>query len=233
MRRKIPIVSLVGLLIALPVLAGPAEKAYKKKDLGKARRLYEDRLRDYPDDQRARYDLGNVLYRSSDLRSAEEAWRAALRSEDPRVRSRAAHNLGNAELQSGRLPDAIGSYIEALRTEPGNPDSKYNLELALRMLQEQQKQQKQQQQQGQSGRQNQQQKQQEQQKQQPEGERNRQDQSKPQEQSQPQNPRPPAPGDYSREQAERVLDGLKQEEQKLLADRLRSQGTDLRVEKDW
>src|SRR5512143_689671 len=102
MKRVRPLLLIIiGLVVSVPALGGPAERAYKSKNLGKARRLYEDRLRAHPDDHRARYDLGNVLYRSSDLTSAEEAWQAALRSEDPGVRSRAAHNLGNAQLQSG------------------------------------------------------------------------------------------------------------------------------------
>lgn len=230
--------------------AGPAEGAYHKGDLERARRLYEERLRKEPGDLKARYNLGNVLYRSKQLQAAEDAFRSAMASPDPEVRSRAAHNLGNARLQAGQIDGAIGAYEEALRAEPGNADSKYNLELALRMRemkppeqknsndqqkqgqqgQEQRQQQEQQQDEGkaedqkQSGQQQQEQQQQGQ-------EQQRSDQK--QEQAQGGAQAQPAPGDFSKDEAERVLDGLAQEERDLLADRWRSLGRNARVEKDW
>jgi len=211
--------------------AGTAERAYRKGDLARARRLYEERLRRQPEDSKARYNLGNVQYRSEDLKAAEEAYQGALRSDDPGLRARAAHNLGNALLRSGQIDGAIQSYVEALRAEPGNPDSKYNLELALRLRQQPPPQQQQQQKQDQQ-KQDQPQQQQQQQQQQHKQQESQQEQSQ-QEQQQPNQAPAPAPGDYSRQEAERVLDGLAQEERQLLEDRLRAQGRDLRVEKDW
>jgi Ca-activated chloride channel homolog len=236
--KWIRLASLIALFLAMPALAGPAEQAYRKRDLARARKLYEDRLQKHPDDLRSRYNLGNVQFRSSDLKRAEEEWRAALASRDPKVRARAEHNLGNAELKSGRVEDAIRSYVEALRTEPGNNDTKYNLELALQMLKEQQQQQQKRQQQKQDSPKDQ---DQPAQQPQPNDKRDQEQRQQEQQQQQPQDnsreqdkqPSRPAPGDYSREQAERVLDGLKQEEKDLQADRLRTQGRDLRVEKDW
>lgn len=256
MRRGAGSVS-TGVILALFLLgsrqaatAGPAESAYHKGDLERARRLYEERLRKEPGDMKARYNLGNVLYRSEQLKAAEEAYRSTLASPDPALRARAAHNLGNARLQAGQIDGAIGAYEEALRAEPGNADSKYNLELALRMREMKPPEQKDSGNQGQQGQQG-----QEQQKQQQQQAQQQQKQAQEQQQQQPGQERPeagqeqqadadqdkqqgstqaePAPGDFSKEEAERVLDGLAQEERDLLADRWRSLGRNARVEKDW
>ncbi len=250
------LVSLLSLGLVSAAAGGPAERAYRKGDLEKARRLYEEQLHEEPGDLRARYNLGNVLYRSKQLKAAEEAYQAALPSQDPALRARAAHNLGNARLQAGEIDGAIGAYIEALRAQPGSADTQYNLELALKMRQmKPPEQQQSRSQQKQGGGQNAQQQPQDGQKQ---GDRKEQSQKKQGSAAQPRQAKPPeeqgaegqqpedeserqkgqaqpppAPGDYSQEEAERVLDGLSQEERDLLADRWRTLGQNVRVEKDW
>jgi tetratricopeptide (TPR) repeat protein len=229
---------LVGIVVAIPVMAGPAERAFRKGDLAKARKLYEQRLRKTPEDLKARYNLGNVQYRSKELKEAETAWESAMKSKDPALRARAAHNLGNARLLAGETDGAIGAYRDALRAEPGSADTKYNLELALRLKQAQQQQQQQQQRQG-GGQKQESQGQQGQDPQQPQPQAPRQQQDRQPSPSDPQQKQDasrmpaPEPGDYSRQDAERVLDGLKQEEKELQADRMRTQGQNSRVEKDW
>jgi Ca-activated chloride channel homolog len=257
-KRVFGIVGVVGMMLcslAGAGIAGPAENAYRKGNLERARKLYEERLHEEPGDLRARYNLGNVLYRSEQLKAAEEAYQSTLGSPDPALRARAAHNLGNARLQEGEIDGAIAAYVDALRAEPGNPDTQYNLELALRMKEmkppQQEQSQDQQQKQDQQGKQDRQKAGQQgqqqdkdkdkekdsqaQEKQQPDGSRPQQDQPRQdqQEQQPGQSPPPAAPGDYSKEAAERVLDGLSQEERDLLADRWRTLGRNVRVEKDW
>lgn len=233
-------------------IAGPAESAYHKGNLDRARKLYEERLREEPGDLKARYNLGNVLYRSEELKAAEEAYRATLVSSDATLRARAAHNLGNARLQAGEIDGAIQAYVDALRAEPGNADSKYNLELALKMREMKPPEQQQSQDQPQDGEQGKDQQrdqanqnqeagqQQDQQREQPPNQdmtqpppdQDQEDQAA-MDQQRGQEPPPAAPEDYSKEEAERVLDGLAQEERDLLADRWRSLGRNTRVEKDW
>ncbi len=50
----------------------------------------------------------------------------------------ARYNLGNARLNSGDFPGAIEAFKEALRNNPGLEDAKFNLELAQRLLEQQQ-----------------------------------------------------------------------------------------------
>lgn len=44
------------------------------------------------------------------------------------------HNLGNALMDSGRIPEAIEHYEQALRINPDFADAHYNLGLALKSL---------------------------------------------------------------------------------------------------
>lgn len=228
-----------ALALAVPAGGGPAERAYKQGDLEKARRLYEEQIRRDPNNERSRYNLGNTLYRSQALDKAEREYSAAMKGRDAALRARAAHNLGNARLLAGNIDGSIEAYEQALRADPTLADAKYNLELALKLKQNPPPQQQQQQQQG--GQDKDQQKQeQQQQEQQQQQQQEQQQQQQQQEQQQDQSPgAQPAggqvspPPEYSEEEAERILDGLAQEEREILADRMRAGRPDSRPEKDW
>jgi tetratricopeptide (TPR) repeat protein len=247
--KRSSIVILAALCLAGAARGGPAERAYRKGDWEEARRLYEEQIRRNPEDARTRYNLGNALYRAQSLDSAEQAYAAALKGNDPELRARAAHNLGNARMLSGNLPGAIEAYENALRADPTMADAKYNLELALKLREsqppqqqdqkpknEQQNQQQNQQpgEQGEQGKQQQQQQPQQQQDQpadRPEAEgENPKDEEQPQQQ---QGAQAAPPQEYTEDEAKRILDGLAQEEREILADRLRSQARESRPEKDW
>ena len=52
------------------------------------------------------------------------------------------HNLGNAQLKAQKYDKSIQSYIESLKLQPNDEDTRYNLSYAMKMLQQQQEQQK-------------------------------------------------------------------------------------------
>lgn len=70
----------------------------------------------------------------------------AAKHAPPELAADALYNLGNARLSAKDARGAIDAYKGALRARPELGDAKRNLELALRLLEEQQKQQQQQQQ---------------------------------------------------------------------------------------
>jgi Ca-activated chloride channel family protein len=87
------------------------------------------------------YNAGNAQYRIRRYEDAEKTYRRAL-DRLPAWRQRVYFNLGNAyvraaeetEDKSGPLRHAVEAYQEALRLDPGDQDAKWNLELALRRL---------------------------------------------------------------------------------------------------
>ena len=65
---------------------------------------------------------------------------------DKKTKAKAYHNLGNSLLQQKKYQESIDAYKNALKINPSDKDTKYNLEYAKRMMAIQQQQQQQQQQ---------------------------------------------------------------------------------------
>ena len=92
---------------------------------------------------RLAYNLGNSLYRLERYDAAASSFRrAAERAESPEARSRALYNLGNAMVRVAEdrpteaepLLEAVAAYEGVLRLDPSDADAKWNLEIALRRL---------------------------------------------------------------------------------------------------
>jgi tetratricopeptide (TPR) repeat protein len=89
------------------------------------------------------YNAGNAYYRMRRYEVAAERYRLAATG-PAEVRQQSVFNLGNALVRAAEdapergqlLLDAIVAYEEALRLAPSDQDAKWNLELALRRLEE-------------------------------------------------------------------------------------------------
>ncbi len=87
------------------------------------------------------YDIGNALYRLAQFDESVTNYRLALGG-PPMLKRQALFNLGNAYMHvANEEPDkrpmlhaAINSYTESLVLAPSDVDAKWNLELALRRL---------------------------------------------------------------------------------------------------
>ena len=104
---------------------------------------------------KANYNLGAVLYRQEKYKDAAESFQyvANEKSFDKKIRSKAYHNLGNSLMKQEKYKESIDAYKNALKLNPSDMDTKYNLEYAKKKLyaQQQQQQQQNQQQQNQNG----------------------------------------------------------------------------------
>jgi len=186
-----------------------------------------------PEAAQLHYDIGNVLYRQENWAGAAQAYERALGAAGPDLSSRAAYNLGNALFHDEKYDEAVKAYTRALKSAPKDGDAKHNLEMALRALEQQKQQQKQQQQQ----------KKQEPKKQdekpqpsqgnpedkKPEGEKTPQGEGK-----DPGKKQEPKPGGMTQQEAERLLDRLKDQEKENVKKAQARQPKDERTpEKDW
>ena len=230
---------------------------YKNERFDHAEVQYRRALVQDSTDSRGQYNLGNALYRQEKYAEAAQHYQQALA--DPKMgkkqRSRVLHNQGNALLkeamQSGQMQgtrQAIESYQQSLMLDPKNDDTRYNLAYARRLLQQQQQQQ---QQQNGGGDQNQQNNDQNQQQQQGQGQQDQQQQNQQQDQNQqgqqqqPQNGQEQQPRnqnqqsqgemDRKKQDAERMLEAVKNNERQTLRDKdkaeLKLKGT--HTDKDW
>lgn len=126
-----------------------ANIAYKKGDLQKAKSLLEEAKQSSHGNPVVDYNLGSVYHQEGDYEQANETYMDAATSADSSLRASTFYNIGNTEFRNGDYAKAIDAYKKSLDVDPSDRDSKYNLELALRKLQQQQQQQKQDQQQNQ------------------------------------------------------------------------------------
>lgn len=170
---------------------------YKEGKYNEAEIAYRKGLSKQPDSWVGNYNLANALYKQ---KRYEEAG-AILDSLAPNAsadnqKARVYHNLGNALLENKQYEKSIEAYKKALKINPTDEDTRYNLSYALKKIQQQQQQQQQKNQQ----KQQQQQKNQQQQKQQ----QSKDDQQKKEDKQQ-----------INREEAERILDALNREEKEL------------------
>ena len=176
--------------------------------------------------QIAGFNLGDALYRQEKFEEAGRQFQSSAAQNPTREnQSKALHNLGNSLLSAGKIDESIDAYKEALRKNPNDFETKYNLAYAQHLKQNPQQQQKQDQQ-NQDNQENKEDQQQEQQQQQQE---QQQQESKQQEQQQGQ------PQQISREDAQRLLAALasdeKQVQEKVKKEKARAKR--VRTLKDW
>lgn len=126
-------------------------------------------------------------------------------------------NTGNSYCKQQQWQQAIENYKKSLAINPNNLNAKNNLVYAQKKLQEQQQQQQKQKQ-----------NQQQQQQQKPDSNKQAKQDSKPQQKPQQQ------PSKLTQEQAKQLLDGLKQDEQKILKSKIGDNNPQQnKLRKDW
>lgn len=197
----------------------------------------------------ASYNLANAyLYQQKGQEAAEQYVKAATAMELERDRlldsgkasakeikvakdrtAQAYHNLGVVMQAAQDYAKAVAAYQQALRNNPTDDETRYNLALAMHQLKEQQNQQEQNQDQKDQNQQQEQEQQQNQQEQQQNQQQN-QDQQEQNQQPQPQNKE-----DMSRENAEQLLQAAMQDEkdvQQRVQQMMQAQSKG-KLEKDW
>lgn len=177
-------------------------KLYKDSLFVKAEVDYRKALEVNPKSADALYNLGNSLLMQEKGKEAMEQLDAASRLEkDKEKLAHIYHNMGVILQASKQLPQCIEAYKQALRNNPKDDETRYNLALAQKQLKDQQQQQDQNQQQEQK--QDQKQDEKEQNKDQQDQDKKQQNQNNQQQQNQNQ---------MSKENAEQLLNAVMQDE---------------------
>ena len=83
----------------------------------------------------APYNLGNAYYNEESFSEAFGRFKQAgeLTSEKP-VKHKAFHNMGNVFMKNKEYAKAVEAYKEALRNDPSDEETRYNLALAKELL---------------------------------------------------------------------------------------------------
>lgn len=112
--------------------------------LKEALEQYQRAARELPDEPGVHYNLGIAHYQLGQLEQARQALLRGTGAAEPELRAKAFYNLGNVHLEQKRWKEAVNAYRQALQLRPHHRASKWNLELALRRLREEEKKQQQQ-----------------------------------------------------------------------------------------
>ena len=94
--------------------------------------LYEEAQRQFPDDPRPVHKRGVILVRMGRRDDAREAFLDALKLN--RGYAPSLTNLGNMELEQGRVQEAVVYYKQAIAAQPDYPGAHHNLGVAYRRL---------------------------------------------------------------------------------------------------
>lgn len=203
---------------------------------------YQDALLDDPMNEKVIFNKGAALYKLKKYEETISELQKVVGSKDIQLSAKAWHNIGNAYFQQDQLQESIEAYKRALELNPDDYDTKYNLELArakLKELAEKQPQQSQpdQQQKPSSGDQQQQEQDSQQGDQNDQENQSNQEESQAgqgEEQQQPQDlPELSEKDQISKEEAQRILDALKEDEQKAQERKAPVRGGQRRSGKDW
>jgi Ca-activated chloride channel family protein len=185
----------------------------------------------------ATFNLGDAVYQQKRYDEAAKQFQLAGQTNpDKAVKAKAYHNLGNTHLEQQKWEDAVKAYKEALKNNPKDADTKYNLAYANAKL-------KQQQQGGgddnkdnndkkddkKDQKQDQQDKQDENKDQQNKDQQAKNEEKKEQQQKQGQQPK------LSKEEAEKILQAMQNEEQKTnqKVQQKQMRVVPVKIEKDW
>lgn len=160
----------------------------------------------------ALFNLGDALYKQNKFDEAGKQFMDnAQKAKADDKKADSYYNLGNSLLKADKLKESISAYKNSLRLNPGNPEAKYNLAYAQDLLRMQEQQQQQQQQ----GDNKQQDKDKDSKDQQPDKDQQKQDQQQQKDSQSQQQQQQSQPQQISKEDAQRLLDALANDEKKV------------------
>lgn len=150
--RKIKLFSVIGLLLCTSGIAS-AQKAerkhvregnnlYKNEKYTESEIAYRKSLEVNPKSAEGNYNLGNSLYKQGKYDEAAKQYQQTIAQEtNPAKLAQAYHNLGNIGMQKKEYAQSVEAYKQSLRLNPYDDETRYNLVLAQKLLQDQQNQQ--------------------------------------------------------------------------------------------
>lgn len=214
---------------------------YKQQKYADAEASYRKSVEKSKQSVQGNFNLGDALFKQKKFDNAAQKFTDIASSSDNKgVKAQAYHNLGNSLLESKKLEESIEAYKKSLMNNPKDDETRYNLAYAMEKLKQQQQKDKD----NKDKDRNKDKKDQNKDKkdQDKKDDKNKQDQKKDnnkdqdkKDQKDQQNGQQPQPDQLSKEDAERMLEALKNEE-KNTQDKLKNKkakGVKGRIVKDW
>lgn len=224
-------------------LVNQGVEKYENQNYSEAEADFRKGTGNEPESFEANFNLGDAYYKQEKYDEAVNSFNQSLRlAESKNEKAKVYHNIGNSLLKSNKVKESIEAYKNSLKLNPDDQDTKYNLSYALALLNQQQ-QQKQQDKNNQDKNQQNDQKQNQKDQQQNDQKRDQKDQQQNDQQQQPRTPedqktqqdqlKQPERNEMTKEEAEQILNALKNNEEDLQKKLRKKTGVRVKTEKDW
>ena len=101
---------------------------------------YRNAISENPTNSVSKYNLGNAYFKNKKTNEALARYQQAQKVAETKLgKHKAFHNMGNSFMQQKKYDNAIEAYKNALRNNPRDNESRYNLALAKKMKEQQDK----------------------------------------------------------------------------------------------
>ncbi len=148
MKRRNSILLIILALLAVNTFAQQerkyirkGNKEFEKGNFDDSEVFYRKAIDKKDDSYNASFNIGDALYKQEKFDDAinqfSDLTNKELTKED---KAKIYHNLGNALLNNKKIKESIEAYKHALRNNPSDMETKYNLAYAQKLLAQQQKQ---------------------------------------------------------------------------------------------
>lgn len=150
MKNKLPMKTTLNILFMLIFvfsyaqedlkLTAEGNKKFKEKKLIDAEATYREAFSANLKNAIPEYNLGNTLYTDEHIDAARSKYASSAESAQSKTdKHKAFHNLGNTYMLQKKYQQAVDAYKNALRNNPTDDETRYNLALAKKMLEKDKK----------------------------------------------------------------------------------------------
>ena len=108
---------------------------YRQNEFEKAEKSFLEARRDKPDDPALTYNLANSQYKTGKFLEALQGYTSTIdEAEESSLTRNSLYNAGNSLYRMGRMEEAAAAYKKALELDPGDMDTKFNLEFVQQQI---------------------------------------------------------------------------------------------------
>lgn len=114
-----------------------AQEALSENKFANAEASYRKAIAKDPANMKAKYNMGNLYYAKEKSLNAEQRLKEAAEiAETKEEKHQIFHNLGNSYMQQKNYQEAVNAYKNALRNNSTDDETRYNLALAKKKLED-------------------------------------------------------------------------------------------------
>lgn len=139
---------IIFLIFVLGAASGYAQKEkkrvrqgnseYKDGNFQEAEKEYRKALMEKPGYNKGTFNLGDAMYEQENYEESNKLFSEVVeRSTDASQKAAAYYNIGNTFMKENKFKESIDAYKNSLRLNPNDANAKYNLEYARKKLKEQ------------------------------------------------------------------------------------------------